>query len=78
MTIVTVGIDLAKNVFAVRGVNEAPGYQDPVPWRAARCVSASRGSNVNQTHSATRSNAGRGAAEVSRGHSSGSVLHESG
>ena len=22
-----------------------PGYQDPAPWRAARCVSASRGSN---------------------------------
>ena len=39
------------------------------PWRAARCESASRGSNVIHEYSATRSNAGRDGAEVSSGHS---------
>ena len=38
------------------------------PWRAARCVSASSGSNVNQAYSATHSNVERDDAEVSSGH----------
>ena len=30
MTIITIGIDLAKNIFAVHGVNEG-GRADPMP-----------------------------------------------
>ncbi len=47
-----------------------PGYQDPAPWRAARCVSKKEAANVMQAYSATHSNAGRDEAEVSRRHSS--------
>ena len=51
MTIVTVGIDLAKNVFAVHGVNEA-GKPELMRPSVARTKSHERGWSSARRHAA--------------------------